>query len=566
MADKKLRKEQIDDLPISKVTGLQTALDGKAASLGADDNYVTDAEKVKLSNLSGTNSGDQTSIVGITGTKSQFNTAVTDGDILYTDAIGSTVQAYSAVLAGTTASFTTADETKLDGIEAGADVTDATNVDAAGAVMNSDTSTASMSFVVDEDNMTSNSATKVPTQQSVKAYADTKPTISSGAGAPGSTPTKVGDIYIDTTADDAYIAVGTASSADWEKSNDGTGGGGSGVQLPTYVVASSGGDYTTIQGALDAAASSYPQGCRIFLSDDTYTISSSLLVKSNNVVLEGNYRGTELNANGASVSPVIKTNAPASLYQGLQIKNLSFIQTNGTAQGVAIDASDMAICWYDNLIIYNFGTGIKFLDTEDITFYNKTTNVLFSSIADVCIDIDSHTGNSVNNNMFKDIRCSYGANGIGVRLDKAQLNTFYSCNFEPTSATGTVGIQVKATTADTTINNVFYSPYVEGNATGISLAANTHRTQFYGGQVVENTANLSDSGTNSLFAGIDIGYSQYNKFPDLDVADEAYSSSWNGSLQVPTKNAIYDKIETLGTGGGIDLGKVIATATGYNLI
>lgn len=57
-------------------------------------------------------------------------------------------------------------------VEDGADVTDATNVDAAWAVMESDTSTASMSFVVDEDNMASNSATKVPTQQSVKAYVD----------------------------------------------------------------------------------------------------------------------------------------------------------------------------------------------------------------------------------------------------------------------------------------------------------------------------------------------------------------------------------------------------------
>lgn len=55
-----------------------------APPLGADDNYATDAEKIKLSNLSGTNSGDQTSIVGITGTKAQFNTAVTDGNIMYT--------------------------------------------------------------------------------------------------------------------------------------------------------------------------------------------------------------------------------------------------------------------------------------------------------------------------------------------------------------------------------------------------------------------------------------------------------------------------------------------------
>ena len=44
--------------PVSTAT--QTALDGKADDLGADDNYVTDAEKTKLANLSGTNTGDQT--------------------------------------------------------------------------------------------------------------------------------------------------------------------------------------------------------------------------------------------------------------------------------------------------------------------------------------------------------------------------------------------------------------------------------------------------------------------------------------------------------------------------
>jgi hypothetical protein len=47
-------------------------------------------------------------------------------------AIGTDVQAHSATLDATTASFTTADETKLDGIEALADVTDATNIAASG--------------------------------------------------------------------------------------------------------------------------------------------------------------------------------------------------------------------------------------------------------------------------------------------------------------------------------------------------------------------------------------------------------------------------------------------------
>lgn len=88
----------------------------------------------------------------------------------------------SAVLAATTASFLMADETKLDGIEAGADVTDAAAVAAAGAVMEADTTTAAMSFVVDEDDMASDSATKVPTQQSVKAYVDASG--GGGGGAP----------------------------------------------------------------------------------------------------------------------------------------------------------------------------------------------------------------------------------------------------------------------------------------------------------------------------------------------------------------------------------------------
>ena len=72
--------------------------------------------------------------------------------------------------------FTDADHSKLDAIEATADVTDATNVAAAGAVMESDSTTAAMSFVIDEDNMASDSATKVPTQQSVKAYTDARET------------------------------------------------------------------------------------------------------------------------------------------------------------------------------------------------------------------------------------------------------------------------------------------------------------------------------------------------------------------------------------------------------
>jgi len=69
--------------------------------------------------------------------------------------------------------FTDADHSKLDAIEGSADVTDGTNVAAAGAVMESDSTTAAMSYVLDEDNMVSDSATKLATQQSIKAHVAT---------------------------------------------------------------------------------------------------------------------------------------------------------------------------------------------------------------------------------------------------------------------------------------------------------------------------------------------------------------------------------------------------------
>lgn len=97
--------------------------------------------------------------------------------------IGTNVQAWTAVLDANTASYTTALNSKLGGIEALADVTDATNVAAAGA-----------------------------------------PIISSGAGAPASTPSAVGDIYVDTTADYSYVAACTTTSACWKQAT-GLGGG-----------------------------------------------------------------------------------------------------------------------------------------------------------------------------------------------------------------------------------------------------------------------------------------------------------------------------------------------------
>lgn len=63
------------------------------------------------------------------------------------------------------------------------------------------------------------SAKLVSDELALKANANETPVISSGSGAPSSTPSKVGDIYVDTSNYKTYISKGTSSSADWIKQN-----------------------------------------------------------------------------------------------------------------------------------------------------------------------------------------------------------------------------------------------------------------------------------------------------------------------------------------------------------
>ncbi len=82
-----------------------------APALGGDDNYVTDAEKTKLSNLSGTNTGDQTLPVKASG--AEINTGTDDAKFATAKAIadsylgGATSNLQTQISALPTASSTT---------------------------------------------------------------------------------------------------------------------------------------------------------------------------------------------------------------------------------------------------------------------------------------------------------------------------------------------------------------------------------------------------------------------------------------------------------------------------
>jgi hypothetical protein len=196
--------------------GLKTYFDTLyAAALGSDDNYVTDAEKVVIGNTSGTNSGNETaSTIGVivngssaatpndtdlvatvessvvkkitwTNVKAFFKTYLDtlyqplDSDLTTIAGLTATTNNFIVSVSSAWASRTPTQVRTTLNVEDGADVTDTTNVTAAGALMDSEvTDLVFVKALSDADASTVNtgtSTTGVVTPDSLAgSYAGTK--------------------------------------------------------------------------------------------------------------------------------------------------------------------------------------------------------------------------------------------------------------------------------------------------------------------------------------------------------------------------------------------------------
>jgi len=230
---------------------INTDVQAHSAVLDATTASFTTADETKLDAITGTNTGDEAAasdtVAGIVelATIAEVDTGTDTGRTIT-----------PAGLAGS------ALQTKVDGIEALADVTDATNVEAANAVMDSDFSgsqtgrlrrTGAGTYEAVKDNLV---ATAAPdeTNDTTEGYS-------------------VGSEWIDVTNDNAYVCLDISTGAAvWKRISNPT------IDTDTTIdVMASGGDYTNVSDALDSLDGveiSSSATVTILLEDGTFNVAS----------------------------------------------------------------------------------------------------------------------------------------------------------------------------------------------------------------------------------------------------------------------------------------------------
>lgn len=272
-----------------------------------------------------------------------------------------------------------ADGTKLDGIESGADVTDATNVAAAGAVMDSDFS---------------GSATGVLRRTGVGTYSVRKDNLAASA-SPGTSDDDsagytIGSVWIDTTADTVWVCVdATTSSAVWHQTDaSGSGVAGPGASTDTAVALWNGTGGDTIKNS-------------------TVTIDGS-----GNIATSGTVDGRDLSTDGTKLD---------GIESGADVTD----DTNVRA-ALAAATADISV---NSHKITSLSSGTSSTDAAN---FGQVTAVAFPTPV-----IDSSTSRSLSDSdNGKTIYCT-NASGISITIPDT-LTAGFSCAAVKTSAGGNV--------------------------------------------------------------------------------------------------------------------------------
>jgi hypothetical protein len=335
-------------------------------------------------------------------------------------------------------------------------------------------------------------------------------------------------------------------------------------------------DDVQIQAALNAVSSS-PGGGTVLIraNSNAYRIATTITLPENvSLVGERMARQSSGGVTLKTAAAVTLTNmfemtgttnpsSNADLKHDVHIENITFEGNSSTTNAFMLTNQDT----------------IKFVNNRFIGSTNSVNTTWDSTVAPSAASIPGGI-------YFSLCNISTTGTGIGITLNYQTQCWISDCWFTPSSGTPAAWIKFNASNKVKVTNCEFNTAttallFTDVNLGGgldfpchnITITGSVFNT---GSTVVDDNrthtssdfvriTGLASSGTSAgdtLFGSgnhYDDGTTIYTS-SDVTVPDEIYGAGWNGSLEVPTKNAVYDKIETITGGGGITAEEAIAYA------
>lgn len=289
-------------------------------------------------------------------------------------------------------------------------------------------------------------------------------------------------------------------------------------------------------------------GQSILIGDYWYSITAR--ASNTAITIAPAYRGLSL---GMSANYVIATTIDGASVKNITLQNASgtllrFRYCNGftmdgliiTSGGQGIDGDDSGNVNWLNSDVDTCTVGITYDNVPFCTLKNNivldisggtgialtgVTNTAFDSIsiqAVTGVGIKFTNCSNFGFSVFSIIECtSHGAELVSGNSDVDIISGFFN-------TCGGDGIKLTATSSRIAISE---TSFLNNTGYGINIAnANCSNNNITAVAFTNNTAgNINNSGTSTV----------------ISADDTAYAASWNGNLGTPTKNAVYDKIETL---------------------
>lgn len=334
-------------------------------------------------------------------------------------------------------------------------------------------------------------------------------------------------------------------------------------------------DDVQIQAAINAVATA--GGGTIFIRAGMYRIAATIVIPFDAHVRIVGEKFAKTNENNAGTT--LKTSASVTLTNMFEMYGKGPGSPTGEGAGAGGDPATNADLSHDiafeNLSINGNLTTTNLFYLSNVDYAKFDYCRLISATNTIMTDWNSSiapTASTIPGGIYMN-NCIVSANsGDGIVLDNQTQCWITNSWFTGTSVTSWIDMLScnKIHVINCEFNTATQALYLKDTVSASTQDIIVADSVFAGGKAWSDTRTHASSNRVSI-----VGYTQASgsndtlvgnasyaigsngfRMPggvftsDITLPDEIYGSGWNGSLEAPTKNAVYDKIESIIAGGG----------------